>query len=66
MKKIEVNTSGAGILWAFFLIVGYAFAGLKPEAPFGAYAMWLTTGYTVTIGKRLWQKKKEFNCHEAK
>lgn len=63
MKKIEVRTSTAFLTWAFFLIAGYVFAGFKPEAPFGALALWLTTGLGMITGKRLWQKRKEFNCN---
>lgn len=64
MKKVKVNTSWAYLIWAFFLVVGYGFAGFKPEAPFGAFAMWLTMGLGMKVGKRLFQKKKEFGGKE--
>jgi len=59
--KITIRTSVAFIIWAFLITVAFVFTGFKPAAQFGTYATWLTIGLGAYTGKRLFQKKKEFN-----
>ena len=66
MKKIEIKTEEAFLIWAGLLFLAYLFTGLKPNAQFAAYATWSSVGLTAYTGKRLFQKKKEFNNHETK
>lgn len=65
MKRIKVRTSIAFIIWTVLLSAAFAFTGFKPMAQFGTYATWLTLGLGAYTGKRLWQKKKEFNEKEG-
>lgn len=65
-KKMKVSTSWAFIIWAALLVGGYVFAGFKPDAPFWAYAMFLTLGLGAYTGKRLFQKRPEFGGHLIK
>lgn len=60
-KKIIVTTSIAVIVWAVLVTAGFYFTGFKPAAQYITYVGALTTGLTVITGKRLWQKRKEFN-----
>lgn len=60
-RKITIRTSWAFIIWAILLTGGFVFTGFKPTAQFGIYATWLTIGLGAYTGKRLIQKKKEFN-----
>ena len=55
--KFNIHTGAAWIIWATLLT--WAYMQGKPD--FGTYAIWLTTGVSVYTGKRLLQKKKEFN-----
>ena len=60
-RKIEVTTSIAVIAWAILVTAGFYYTGFKPAAQYITYVGALTTGLTVVTGKRLFQKKKEFN-----
>jgi len=60
-KKLTIRTSVAFIIWTLLITAAFAFTGFKPAAQFGIYATWLTIGLGAYTGKRLWQKKKEFN-----
>jgi len=60
-RKITIRTSVAFIIWAFLITGAFVFTGFKPAAQFTAYATWLTIGLGAYTGKRLFQKKKEFN-----
>ena len=55
--KFDLHTSVASIIWAVLLTWAY-YQG-KPD--FATYAIWLTTGTGIYTGKRLLQKRKEFN-----
>ena len=61
MKKITIRTSVAFIIWAVLLTGGFVFTGFKPDASYAVFAGWLTGGLTAYTGKRLIQKRKEFN-----
>jgi len=41
--------------------MGFFYTGFKPAAQYIAYVGALTTGLTVITGKRLIQKRKEYN-----
>lgn len=60
-KKITIRTSVAFIIWAMLITGAFVFTGFKPLAQFAAYATWLTLGLGAYTGKRLIQKRKEFN-----
>ena len=60
-KGFVITTSWAIIGYAVLVTAAFAFTGFKPAAQFGIYATWLTIGLGAYTGKRLWQKKKEFN-----
>lgn len=60
-KKIVVSTSIAVIVWAVLVTAGFYYTGFKPMAQYATYVGALTAGLTVITGKRLWQKRKEFN-----
>ena len=60
-KKVEITTSMAVIGFAVLVTLGFIYTGFKPAAQYIAYIGALTTGLTVVTGKRLLQKKKEFN-----
>lgn len=55
--KFNLHTGAAWIIWAVLLT--WAWYTGKPN--FATYAIWLTTGTGIYTGKRLFQKKKEFN-----
>lgn len=55
--KFDLHTGLAFLIWATLLTLAY----YKPNAQFGTYAIWLTAGLTAYTGKRLLQKKAEFN-----
>jgi len=55
--KFDLHTSVAWIIWAVFLTWAY----YQGKSDFATYAIWLTTGTAVYTGKRLLQKRKEFN-----
>ena len=59
MKKLkfDLHTGLAWLMWAALLT--WAFCQKNPQ--FNTYAIWLTTGTAVYTGKRLLQKRKEFN-----
>ena len=63
-RKITIRTSVAFIIWAVLITGAFAFTGFKPDAQFGTYATWLTIGLASYTGKRLFQKKKEFNSNQ--
>lgn len=58
-KKLhfDLHTGAAFLMWA--LLLTWAYYQGKPD--FTTYAIWLTTGVSVYTGKRLLQKRKEFN-----
>lgn len=58
-KKLhfDLHTGLAFIIWAALLTWAYH----DPNAQFGNYAIWLTTGLATYTGKRLLQKRKEYN-----
>ena len=60
-KKVEVRTEEAFLIWAGMLFLAYFITLISPNAQFEAYALWSTAGLTAYTGKRLFQKKKEFN-----
>lgn len=64
-KKITLHTSVAFIIWALLISGAFVFTGFKTAAQFGPFAMWLTVGLGAYTGKRLFQKKKEFNENKA-
>lgn len=64
MKKIVIRTTWAFLIWAFLLTGGFVFTGFKPTAQFETFAMWLTIGVGLYTGKRLFQKKAEFNGND--
>lgn len=55
--KFDLHTAVAFIGWAILLTYAY----FHPNEQFNTYAIWLTTGTAVYTGKRLLQKRKEFN-----
>lgn len=55
--KFDLHTGVAFLIWAFLLTYAY----YHPNPQFNNYAIWLTAGLTAYTGKRLFQKKKEFN-----
>jgi len=55
--KFDLHTAVAWIIWAALLTYAY----LHPNPQFPSYAVWLTTGTLGYSGKRLIQKRKEFN-----
>ena len=59
-KKINITTSIAFIIWAILLSGAFVYTGLKPDAQFSTYAIWLTTGLTAYTSKRLIQKRQDF------
>ena len=56
--KFDLHTAFAFIIWAVLLTWAYN----HPNPQFNTYAIWLTTGFTAYISKRLIQKRKEFNA----
>ena len=58
-KKLtfDLHTAVAWIIWAALL----TWAHMQGKPDFGTYAIWLTTGTLGYTGKRLLQKRKEFN-----
>ena len=59
--KFELHTGLAFLIWALLISGAFVFTGFKDAAQFGTYATWLTVGLSGYTGKRLFQKKKEFN-----
>lgn len=59
--KFNIHTGLAFLIWALLISGAFVFTGFKPAAQFTAYATWLTIGLGAYTGKRLFQKKKEFN-----
>ena len=59
--KITLHTSVAFLIWTLLITGAFVFTGFKEAAQFGTYATWLTVGLGTYTGKRLFQKKKEFN-----
>ena len=55
--KFELHTALAWLIWAGLMTWAYH----HPNPQFVHYAIWLTTGTAVYTGKRLLQKRKEFN-----
>lgn len=66
VKKLEIKTSTAYLIWALCLVGGFVFTGFKPMAQFATFALYLTTGLGMMTGKRLLQKRKEFKNNEVK
>ncbi len=60
-SKFELHTGLAFLIWALLISGAFVFTGFKDAAQFGTYATWLTVGLSGYTGKRLFQKKKEFN-----
>lgn len=60
-KKIKIRTSVAFVIWLVCLSGAYVLTGFKEAAQFTTYATWLTLGLGAYTGKRLLQKKAEFN-----
>ena len=61
VKKHDLHTSVAFIIWTLLLTGAFVFTAFKPIAQFVTFATWLTIGLGSYTGKRLIQKKKEFN-----
>ena len=59
--KFDFHTGVAFLIWAVLITGAFVFTGFKEAAQFGSYATWLTIGLGSYTGKRLFQKKKEFN-----
>ena len=59
--KFDLHTGVAFLIWAALLTLAY----YKPNAQFGTYAIWLTTGLATYTGKRLIQKKAGFNGQQS-
>lgn len=61
MKKLkfDLHTGAAFIIWAALIATAFYIKGDSPG--FGTFCMWLTLGLTGYTGKRLFQKKPEFN-----
>lgn len=57
LSSFNLHTGAAWLIWAALLTWAY-YQG-KPD--FSTYAIWLTAGVTAYTGKRLLQKRKEFN-----
>jgi hypothetical protein len=55
--KFNIHTGAAWLIWAVLLTWAY----YHPNPQFPNYAIWLTAGVTAYTGKRLLQKRKEFN-----
>lgn len=55
--KFDLHTGAAFLIWAVLLTWAY----YHPNSQFPNYAIWLTAGLTAYTGKRLLQKKREFN-----
>lgn len=55
--KFDLHTGVAFLIWAVLLTWAY----YHPNEQFNNYAIWLTAGLTAYTGKRLLQKRKEFN-----
>lgn len=55
--KFNIHTGAAWLIWAVLLTWAYH----HPNPQFPNYAIWLTAGVTAYTGKRLLQKRKEFN-----
>lgn len=59
--KFDLHTGLAFIIWAVLLTYAY----YHPNPQFNTYAIWLTTGLATYTGKRLLQKRGEFNRGEG-
>jgi len=59
--KWSIRSSVAFVLWYLGLIVGLAFTGFKPAAQYMTFALFSTMGLGLYIGKRLFQKRIDFN-----
>ena len=59
--KFDLHTGVAFLIWTILITGAFVFTGFKEAAQFGNYATWLTIGLGTYTGKRLFQKKKEFN-----
>lgn len=55
--KFDLHTGFAFLIWAVLLT--WAYHDHNPQ--FQSYALWLTAGLGTYTGKRLLQKRKEFN-----
>lgn len=55
--KFDLHTAIAFLIWAVLLT--WAYHDHNPQ--FGNYATWMTIGFSSYAGKRLLQKRKEFN-----
>jgi len=55
--KFDLHTGAAFLIWAVLLTWAY----YHPNPQFNNYAIWLTAGLTAYTGKRLLQKRAEFN-----
>ena len=56
--KFDLHTGLAFLIWATLLTWAYH----VNNSQFANYATWLTIGLGSYTGKRLWQKRKEFNA----
>jgi len=59
--KFDLHTGVAFLIWAILLTWAYH----DPNPEFNSYGVWLTAGLTAYTGKRLIQKRKEFNGNQA-
>lgn len=58
-KKFDLHTWTAFLIWAALIVTAFYF---RPDSEnFGTLCMWLTIGLSAYTGKRLFQKKPEFN-----
>lgn len=61
MKKLkfDLHTGAAFLVWAALIATAFYF---RPDSSnFNTFCMWLTIGLMGYTGKRLFQKKPEFN-----
>ena len=61
MKKVTIKSWQAFLIWAALLTGAFIYTGFKPDAQFGNFATWLTLGLGMYTGKRLFQKRVDFN-----
>jgi len=58
-KKFDIDTWLAFVIWAILITTAFY---LRPDSSnFNTFCMWLTVGVATYTGKRLFQKRPEFN-----
>lgn len=59
--KWSLKSSVAFVIWYLGIIGGLVFTGFKPAAQYMTFALFSTMGLGLYIGKRLFQKRIDFN-----